>query len=235
MKQERKIANIQLHAISRPSLLQSSADENNRLAVYVSQISDPSSSTEQADFPTRRRIRKRCNCNARYANSHGDRFPTSRCGQAFGHQGFFRSSVTSTGWHDRKCPIYPSSLNVATARFTIGICGALLNRAIEASISIIHGAGGYSISPKLHCSRLVSRRCKAFELVRLRRRDIPRMTTFGNWEAFLNGKIRKIERLFRAGLATPHDIDCYGNTLLHVRNQPTFMHCAKVYRKWVGT
>ena len=122
--------------------------------------------------------------------------------------------------------MYPISRSVATARFSIGICGALLNRAIEASISI----GGFSISQKLHCSRLVSRDCKAFELVRLFRRDTSGISTLVEWEGFLNGITREIECLFRAGQATPYDVDVAGKTLLHVRDQQLVLHCAKFHR-----
>ena len=117
--------------------------------------------------------------------------------------------------------MYPGSFTVATARFSIGICGALLNRAAEASISIIRGAGGFSINPKLHCSRLVSRECEAFGLVDLYWRHRAHM--IGDWEAFLDRTTREIERLFRLGEATPHDVDLGGNTLLHVRDQETFL------------
>lgn len=212
--------NIQLGAISRPSLLQSTARENFRPACYVSWISESESGIEQADFLTRRKRRKRCNCNARHANSEA--FSTSLYGQAFGHLGLLRSRITSTGWHHRTCPMYRSSLAVATARFSAGVCGALLNRTIEASISIIYGAGGSSISPSLHCSRLVSRDCKAFELVRLSRYKGHGLISFESWKEFLDGTTREIESLFQAGQATPHDVDLEGNTLLHVCGQQFF-------------
>ena len=126
--------------------------------------------------------------------------------------------------------MYPSSVTVDTARFSIGICGALLNRAAEASFSIIRGAGGFSISSKLHCSRLVSYDSKAFWLVLLYEDEVPRMSTFEDWEGFLNRRTREIERLFRLGEATPHDVDLEGNTLLHVRDLKTFLHYAKFHR-----
>ena len=229
MEQERNIRNIQLNAISRPSLLQSAAQENDWLAGYVSQSSEPNSGIGQAKLPTHRRIRKRCNCNDRYADFHGDTFSSSLWGQAFGHQGFIRSSVNTTGCHHQECPMYPSSLTVTTARFSIGLCGALLNRAIEASISIIHGAGGSSISPRLHCSRFVSDDCKAIKLVEFDDNDIPHMTTLGDWEGFLNARTREIDRLFRLGKATPYDVDWRGYTLLHVRSQEILLHCANCY------
>ena len=70
----------------------------------------------------------------------------------------------------------------------------------------------------------------AFKLVRLYSRDVPRMRTYEKWEGFLNGRTREIERLFRVGEATPHDVDLDGRTLLHVRNHQTFLHCAKIHR-----
>lgn len=224
------MANFQLIAISRPSLLQSATQENNRLAGYASRVSKRDNNTEQRKLPTHPGRRIRCNCSARCADSQSEAFRTSLYVRAFGLQGLFRYSVTSTGWHHQDCPMYPSSSTVDTARFSIGICGALLNRAAEASISIIRGAGGFSISPKLHCSRLVSNKCKAFRLVRFYEYERLHMNTLGDWEKFLNRITREIERLFRVGEATPYDVDLEGNTLLHVRGQQTFLHRAKLHR-----
>ena len=223
MEQNKNIMKLQLCAISRPSLLQSADREKNRLADYVSQASEPMVSTGQSQLPILRRRCTKCNCTARYAkSSYGEALQTSHYGQFFGHKWLLWSGTCSTGWHDRACSIYSSNPTVTTARFFLGICGALLNRAAEASISISRGAGGFSISPKIHCLRVVEYDCEAFRLVRMYD-DIPSISNIKDWEGFLDRIIQEIDRLFQEGQAFPYDVDLEGNTLLHVRGRQVFL------------
>ena len=218
MEQEKDITKLQLAAISRPSLLQSATQENNRLADYIPRFSEPQADARQDQSPTLRRRRMKCNCNAKYAKSfYSKAFSTSHYGQLFGHRWLLQSGTHSVGSHHRACPMYSSAPAFATARFSIGICGAILNRAVEASISMTRGAGGFSISPKLHCARVVSYGCKAFNLVNLYEDEITPISNFGDWEGFLRGRTQELERLFREGQATSYDVDLQGKTLLHVR------------------
>ena len=42
-------------------------------------------------------------------------------------------------------------------------------------------------------------------------------TSADEWKALLTARIDALQRLFRAGEASPYDVDLEGNTLLHVR------------------
>lgn len=112
------------------------------------------------------------------------------------------------------------------AKLRIGGCEALLARAIEASISITTGAGGLSVSIALRCAHVVPDNNPAFRLVDRglwKESHYPRygrqrpLKSIIQFEALLDVNIRKIERLFRAGKASPYDVSLDGNTLLHVR------------------
>lgn len=117
--------------------------------------------------------------------------------------------------------MYTSSPNVATARLSIRVCGALLKGAAEASISVIRGSGGFSISPKLHCSRIVDKdKSKAFKLVQFDPVELSSISNIRDWQGFIDRKTQELERLFRKGQASPYDVDLRGNTLLHVRGRP---------------
>ena len=214
---------LQLGAISRPSLLLSAGRENNRLVDRLSQYSEAEVDNGQGQLLFLPRRCRKCNCNARYAKlSYGEALLTSRYGHSFGHEWLLRSGTHSTGSHHRTCPMYSSTPTVATARFSVRICGALLNRAVEASISITRGAGGFSISQRLHCPRVVHRESKAFNLVRTCYDQEKFISNISDWQGFLDRKIQKLERLFHEGQASPHDVDPEGNTLLHVRARQEF-------------
>lgn len=118
--------------------------------------------------------------------------------------------------------MYSSNPTVTTARLSIGICGALLRGAAEASVSIIRGAGGFSISPTLHCMRVVHYGSETFRLAKLLRKDYGPHPKIENWEDHLSQRLQEIERLFVEKKASPHDVDLEGRTLLHVRSRQRY-------------
>lgn len=214
---------LQLGAISRPSLLPSADRENGQLG-YVSQMIEPNVDAGQGslDGPPRRRIK--CECDARYTNiSHGEALSTWHFGRLCDHKWLCRSGMSSRKLHRRTCPMFSSSPAVVTARLSIGICGALLKGAAEASFSIIRGAGGFSISPTLHCMRVVDGSSNTFTLVELLGTGLPYACRIEDWEDLLNRRIQEIEWLFREGQASPHDVDLEGNTLLHVSSRQRYL------------
>jgi hypothetical protein len=82
-----------------------------------------------------------------------------------------------------------------------------------------HGAGGFSISPKLHFRAVVPKDSPAFKLV----------GKYGRHHRYLHmekGEIRRTHQalfeLFRAGRASPTDTLENGDTLLHVRHISAF-------------
>ena len=128
--------------------------------------------------------------------------------------------------HHHSCPLFPKSANTTEARVRLSSCGRFLARAIEASISIKRGAGGSSISPVLQCAYVVHDKA-AFQLIDLDWPESHRdrmmytcdvdLSHLSHLEASLDRRIAKLQRLFKAGKASPYDVDLEGNTLLHVR------------------
>lgn len=121
--------------------------------------------------------------------------------------------------HDSSCPLSKSFPKTAVVTATLQYCGALLARAIRASITINRGARGCSISHKLDIARMVKSGSRAFRLVKWNsviKDGIVKSTS--DFDTFLRNNLREIECLFRNGDASPCDIDEEGNTLLHVRN-----------------
>ena len=121
--------------------------------------------------------------------------------------------------HHPTCHLFVSSCSTIVAKFRIKRCGAFLAGAIEASISIATGAGGFSINPGLRCVRVVPASNLAFELLhRLRNKfDTGPEINICEVESSLETSIQDLARLFRDGKASPYDVDLEGNTLLHVR------------------
>ena len=120
--------------------------------------------------------------------------------------------------HDISCPLsksYPKS-TVVTA--TLQYCGAMLARAIRASITINRGAGGFSIGQKLDIARMVPSDSRAFQLVdwqsAIKRNEIKSASDF---DRFLRDSIKELECSFRNGKASPCDVNEEGDTILQVR------------------
>ena len=124
--------------------------------------------------------------------------------------------------HHRTCSLFSNPASTDTATFRIASCGKFLAGAVEASISITRGAGGFSISPMLRGARVVPRDSPAFELVCPD--DVLNIIKWteatiskSEFDELLDANIHELELLFRAGKASPCDVNLEGNTLLHVR------------------
>ena len=168
--------------------------------------------------------RQRCSCKPKHNETNSQSFPKASRFELMSIPKWMLIFETQSMSHDRACPLFANSARTTMAKLRIGGCGTLLARAIEASISITTGAGGLSISTALRCAHVVPNNNPAFRLVdrglwkkhpRGGRQLLSKSIT--EFEALLDVNIRKIERLFRAGKASPYDVSLYGNTLLHVR------------------
>lgn len=164
----------------------------------------------------RRKRGQTCTCKLKHNNTYKEIRPTRTWKIVFK-----RVCIN----HHRTCPMFASSASTTTAKIRIANCGAFLAGAVEASISIIRGAGGSAISPILQCARVVPRDSPAFRLVRLKYdysnccqslngREIGSLS---EWQCHLEINIDQLARMFRDGRASPYDVDLDGNTLLHVR------------------
>jgi hypothetical protein len=76
------------------------------------------------------------------------------------------------------------------------------------------GAGGFSISPSLRYTRIVPLDSPAFALLNI---NMDNFVTAKEMQACFDICIRELSRLYSERKALPHDVDQYGNTILHVR------------------
>lgn len=122
--------------------------------------------------------------------------------------------------HHRTCPCFARSARTTVAKLRMGGCWALLAGAIEASIAITRGAGGLSIGPNLRCAHVVPYDSPAFRLIQsIERRTLSFdliLRHIWQLDTLLESSIYQLQHLFRAGKASPYDVDLDGNTLLHV-------------------
>lgn len=208
--QDEKIKSILMGLIIQPDLMRSVCDTvfHSRNLVGSSDASLVTRVTDQ----DRKIRRKRCTCAANY------RYETSKSFQVKRFRIFGLRLGLQSFAHSNSCSLskpHPKSTVITVALHN---CGALLARAIRASITINRGAGGLSISHKLDIARAVPRDSRAFQIVdwhfAVQTGVIKNIIDF---DRFLRDSVREIENLFRNGSASPWDIDEDGDTLLEVR------------------
>ena len=176
---------------------------------------------EVVALPIVRKRRLKCNCKTRY-EEHASK--TSSSASWFGilsrHKWLVNLSAYSTSKHDLTCPVHLSEPVSNTTQVSIGISGALLHWAVQATFACTRGAGGFSISQKLHFPRIVDNYdCTTFFLARMFYDDEESIITDqGDWQALIDLTVKEIECCFRSGEASPHDVTLDGYTLLHVSN-----------------
>ena len=167
----------------------------------------------------RRKRYQRCSCKPKHSSTYTEILSKSSYSATTSTPNWKFMFETESLSHHPDCHLFVRSCSTTVARFCMKRCGAFLSGAIEASISITRGAGGFSISPGLRCARVVPANNPAFELVhRLQDSLDPIFTTnIGEIKLSLETGIHDLARLFRDGKASPYDVDLQGNTLLHVR------------------
>ena len=163
---------------------------------------------------------KRCSCKPKHNSTYTETSSKSSYFRTTSNLKWKFMFETESMSHHPTCYLFASSSSTAVAKFCVKTCGLLLSGAIEASISITRGAGGFSISPGLRCAHVVPTNNPAFELVgRLKEVFWPytwRKIDIGEVELSLKTAIQDLARLFHDGKASPYDVDLQGNTLLHV-------------------
>ena len=165
----------------------------------------------------RRKRYQRCSCKPQHNSAYAMISSESSCysGTTSIPKWMFIFKTESMS-HHLGCHLFVRSCSTTVAKICIKRCGAFLSGAIEASIAITRGAGGFSISPGLQCARVVPASNPAFELVdRISNRI--RETDIGGLQLALEAGIQDLARLYRDGKASPYDVDLEGDTLLHVR------------------
>ena len=206
--------------MSQPALMRSFCDENNRFELSTP---DASSLHTRLGLPNRRRRgHARCNCQLKHLGSGSQSSSKSSHFEIAPNPRWKFKFQTESSSHHRTCPLFRDAVRTTVARLSIGSCWTLLAGAIQASISVTRGAGGFSISPSLQCAYVVSPDSAHFELVSLLGViNNESIKTVNDWQAFWQNRLSEIEQLFHNRKASPYDVDLCGNTLLHVRFSKT--------------
>lgn len=98
--------------------------------------------------------------------------------------------------------------NILKLRFVY--CGRIIAQAITASIHLRRGAGRFSISPNLDCSRVVPYEGSIFSMFDS---ELPFYLHWTDKIKKVDSFIQKLHREFQRGSASPYDVDEEGNTL----------------------
>lgn len=200
--------------------MHSVCEENNRLENHP----DPTNERREHWFGSRGRRRKRyqrCSCKSKYNSTYTEISSENSYFKTTPNLKWKFMFETESTSHHPACCLFAISSRTTVARFGIKRCGAFLSGAIEASISITRGAGGYSISPGLRCAHVVPANNPAFKLL-YRLHEVYRSyalyeTNIDQVRVSLETGIQDLARLFHDGRASPYDVDLEGKTLLHVR------------------
>lgn len=190
---------MQTRLLEAPRLLRSVCDEISRTenAAPFSSIME-----SRAYVPSSSLHRKRRNCSCR-PSTYSLRIP------------FWGANLSSSALiHGEDCDLFKYPEREDSWNLRVVYCGRLIAQAVTASMHLRRGAGGFSISPNLHCSRVVSSESPIFDLIDTQVFGIFDKKT--NITSELNALMRKIEQLFRDGKASPRDVNEQGDSLLHV-------------------
>ena len=195
-----KAHTMQARLMQTPDLLRNVSDELGRIG---NATSSSLLKTESKGFlplsPRRDLERRKCACRP---SNYSLKFPVWNA--------IFNSSALI---HGENCDLlkHPEKENLLNLKFVY--CGRILAQAITASIHLKRGAGGFSISPKLSCSRVVPYEGSIFALFDSELAPfLPRKDRIKRVDSFIG----KLHREFQRGNASPHDVDEFGNTLQHV-------------------
>lgn len=211
-----KAHTMQTRLIQTPYLLRNVSDE---LGCIRDETSSSLLATEYnvllSPSPRRNLKRRKCSCRP---SDYSLRFPVWNA--------LFSSSALI---HEEKCHLfkYPEKENLLNLRFVY--CGRILAQAINASIHLKRGAGGFSISPKLNCSRVVPYKGSIFSLFDS---ELATYLRSAHKVERIDSFIRKLHQEFQRGNASPHDVDENGNTLQHVSHS---VYQDLIYKGTYGT
>jgi len=126
--------------------------------------------------------------------------------------------ISSSRSHHQSCPLYSNCEQERTFSLNLSYCGTLLAATVRATLTMTRGAGGFSINPGLSYSRIVPSDSPAFALLDAWTDDI--VSTQELQECF-DRLLRQLSSLYSERKASPHDVDQYGNTALHVCIKPS--------------
>ena len=128
----------------------------------------------------------------------------------------FQLSMTS---HSDTCPFSKMAKRTKALGVKYAICSSLLSFSVQATLSVVTGAGGLSISPRLSFRNIVPRDSPAFKLLRgleILSYNEKKPLSHIVISSYLDSTLKQLHKLFGEGKASPTDVTSKGSTLLHV-------------------
>jgi hypothetical protein len=131
----------------------------------------------------------------------------------------FQIVTQATKTHRKDCPLSKSSL---IQTHSIGVrtiyAGRFLAKALELSLGLTHGAGGYSLASSIRIRTLLRDDSPAFRLFDCKSRYLMSKNQFTVDEIldYMADALLKLKVWFSEGKASPNDIDIQGRTILQV-------------------
>lgn len=207
--QNQRITSLQIGMISQPSLLRSVCEQNDQF----NNFSGCYPATSPGYTRLRHSMKSREQCCGCQLSLPGSASKSYRLDFTRNLHWRLKLALHILS-HRPSCPLLH--------RYIISVkgCGLLLNRAVEASITITCGAGGFSISPVMQCLRLVPYDSPVFQFVNWSsafKGGLVKSTA--EFDNILHENISKIVLLFEAGKASAYDVAPGRFTLLHVRTR----------------
>lgn len=122
--------------------------------------------------------------------------------------------------HDRSCPSWLPESCAVNLSFGLILSYLIFGLKLRILIVVSAGAGTFSLTPSLTCSRIVSESCSAaFKFIAI-------MTSADHSKRATQNNFAELSRIFQTRQSSPHDRLDNGQTLLHVSGMcltPSFL------------
>ena len=205
--QEEDIKRLQLQCITKPGLMRDELDSIDTIIESQHPASKGyASSGEMLEHHSK--FKKTCVCREFYRPSRS--WPSRK---------YFHMTTKTLTSHYRGCPLFSRVWQSQTSVIVVkAMCTSFLMKAVEVSVSLTSGAGGFSIAPYLTLKTLCRDDSPAFRL-------FPEIHQFAfahrrglssAYVAHMENSLRELTILFCEGKASSNDINSNGETILDV-------------------
>ena len=160
----------------------------------------------------------------------------------------FSWSNSTTFPHAQSCKYWTPYQEVWTAKLSVFYINLLIAKALKASMIVSKQAGYFYICPSLTLRNVVKESSPAFASIKEIGDFLPFESPSGfrhydrwEFEETISSANRKILRLFKERVVSPHDVDKQGRTLLHnallclSRSEPSFFYSSLAFKELLYT
>lgn len=207
--------------VSKPSALRVICDNMNSLET-IGRTDDSyldSSETVKTEF-----VRQETNVWSQFHCNCKPQRILRRQKRSFGGVSFAKEAVTKRA-HVIGCPfavLSTQETNSWSAGITFRAFQGLISTAVNVSLSITTGAGGFGVSPTFTCCQM-RQNSPAFQVVDillLAYRTLQHKSTGEELNKLFERSVQTLKTVFTSRASSPFEIDTKGDTLLHAASRP---------------